>query len=442
MRLATTIIGAIAGASAFPTVENLARLAQRDESLPFLTERSIDELRERLVQLKGQKLPFDPLTTPIDVSGEHAFKAPDFANGDQRGPCPGLNALANHGYIPHNGVVSLVDAIVQSSIVLGMGIDIAGMLSALATVFTGNPLSLSPGFSIGGPTPESSNILGNLFGVLGPPKGLYGSHNTVEVDGSLTRSDFYVTGNMHSLNMTLFEKLAEPAEDGFITLDHMITRAGERFYESVATNPYFWYGPVLGTVGRNAAYAFVTRLYSNHTKEYPLGDHLSKEVLYSFYGVYEENGKPVYKEGHERIPENWYRIAVDYNFVSLSLDIVSFVRRYPILLSIGGNVGKVNTFTGLDAADITGGVLNSTNLLEGNNLVCFSLTVLKAFTPNSLSTTVKTVEPVLELLNDVLLDPLLDLDCPAFKDITLGGEDLWTALLDRYPGAQRSGMAF
>lgn len=66
MRLATTIIGAIAGASAFPTVENLARLAQRDESLPFLTERSIDELRERLVQLKGQKLPFDPLTTPID----------------------------------------------------------------------------------------------------------------------------------------------------------------------------------------------------------------------------------------------------------------------------------------------------------------------------------------------------------------------------------------
>lgn len=51
------------------------------------------------------------VTYPI-VSGEHAFKAPDFANGDQRGPCPGLNALANHGYIPHNGVVSVCSRIV------------------------------------------------------------------------------------------------------------------------------------------------------------------------------------------------------------------------------------------------------------------------------------------------------------------------------------------
>lgn len=41
------------------------------------------------------------------VTGEHAFVAPDFASGDQRGPCPGLNALANHGYIPHDGVVSV-----------------------------------------------------------------------------------------------------------------------------------------------------------------------------------------------------------------------------------------------------------------------------------------------------------------------------------------------
>ena len=34
----------------------------------------------------------------IDVSGEHTWKAPGF--NDLRGPCPGLNALANHGYFP------------------------------------------------------------------------------------------------------------------------------------------------------------------------------------------------------------------------------------------------------------------------------------------------------------------------------------------------------
>lgn len=43
----------------------------------------------------------------VSVTGIHAFLAPDFAAGDQRGPCPGLNALANHGYIPHNGIVSV-----------------------------------------------------------------------------------------------------------------------------------------------------------------------------------------------------------------------------------------------------------------------------------------------------------------------------------------------
>ena len=34
----------------------------------------------------------------IDVSGAHVWKAP--GPNDLRGPCPGLNALANHGYFP------------------------------------------------------------------------------------------------------------------------------------------------------------------------------------------------------------------------------------------------------------------------------------------------------------------------------------------------------
>ena len=41
----------------------------------------------------------------VDVTGQHAWVAPG-AN-DIRGPCPGLNALANHGYFPHSGVVPL-----------------------------------------------------------------------------------------------------------------------------------------------------------------------------------------------------------------------------------------------------------------------------------------------------------------------------------------------
>jgi len=48
-----------------------------------------------------------------------------------------------------------------------MGIDLATLIAAMGLTGTGNPLSLNPGFSIGGPSPKSSNLLGNLLGLLG-----------------------------------------------------------------------------------------------------------------------------------------------------------------------------------------------------------------------------------------------------------------------------------
>ena len=40
---------------------------------------------------------FDPEAQHVSTIGQHAFVAPNLDAGDQRGPCPGLNALANHG---------------------------------------------------------------------------------------------------------------------------------------------------------------------------------------------------------------------------------------------------------------------------------------------------------------------------------------------------------
>jgi len=50
-----------------------------------------------------------------------------------------------------------------------MGLDLALILGVMGTVWTGNPLSLNPGFSIGGTAAGdgSDNILGNLVGILG-----------------------------------------------------------------------------------------------------------------------------------------------------------------------------------------------------------------------------------------------------------------------------------
>lgn len=49
---------------------------------------------------ENKDIPFDPVKQLVDVTGKHAFVPPNFAAGDQRGPCPGLNALANHNYLP------------------------------------------------------------------------------------------------------------------------------------------------------------------------------------------------------------------------------------------------------------------------------------------------------------------------------------------------------
>ena len=126
----------------------------------------------------------------------------------------------------------------------------------------------------------------------------------------------------------------------------------------------------------------------------------------------------------------------------MNLDLVAWFLKYPVLASIGGNTGKVDTFTGLDLEDITGGVLNAVTLLEENNLVCFVLQIVKTFSPNSLSSLFKTLEAPLKLVSDAVLDPLLSLNCPAFKDMEMDGKDLLSGLLIKYPGAGKSGVAF
>lgn len=72
---------------------------------------------------KRQSGPADiPFTTfdrnqRVAVTGEYKWVAP--GPTDIRGPCPGLNALANHGYFPHNGVVPLQLAVTATNLVYG-----------------------------------------------------------------------------------------------------------------------------------------------------------------------------------------------------------------------------------------------------------------------------------------------------------------------------------
>ena len=52
-------------------------------------------------------LSFDPVDQFVNVApgSPHQYVPP--TSTDKRGPCPGLNAAANHGFLPHNGIPNI-----------------------------------------------------------------------------------------------------------------------------------------------------------------------------------------------------------------------------------------------------------------------------------------------------------------------------------------------
>jgi hypothetical protein len=87
--------------NAFPTLNT--------DNLDGLTPESLDAAIKSVEEFKKDKRFLVDLNKPIDITGKHVFKTP--GQNDQRGPCPGLNALANHGYISRNGVTSFAEVV-------------------------------------------------------------------------------------------------------------------------------------------------------------------------------------------------------------------------------------------------------------------------------------------------------------------------------------------
>lgn len=84
------------------------------------------------------------------------------------------------------------------------------------------------------------------------------------------------------MNLANFETLYDmiPEESGeFFTLDTLIDFAAIRFNDSISTNPYFYYGPVSGTIARNTGFCFVANLMANYSSGKP---ELSEYFLFFF----------------------------------------------------------------------------------------------------------------------------------------------------------------
>ncbi|KAK7727153.1 hypothetical protein SLS57_003188 [Botryosphaeria dothidea] len=340
-----------------------------------------------------------------------------------RGPCPGLNAAANHGYLPHNGLATAEQTIKGLGQAYGMSPDLALFLSVVAIALDGDLGSMQ--WSIGGPFKPSA--LSGLLG--GDPQGISFSHNNYEGDSSATRADAYLNnGDAYTMLVPKFEALYNTAVNDRYTLDGFRGQYAQAQQESIATNPYLFYAPFSALVVP-AAYNFVLNFMSNHSAEEPSG-YLDGNQLKQFFSVTGEPGSFVYTPGHERIPENWYRrpSSNQYSIATVVADLVIGFVKDPSTIKFGGNTGTVNSFTGVDVGDLTGGVFNGATLLEGNNLACFTLQAAQAGLPDVLNGILSDLAPALDLINNAVSPLMTSLACPQLEQFSQG-------LFNQFPGA-------
>lgn len=230
--------------------------------------------------------------------------------------------------------------------------------------------------------------------------------------------------------MSQFKALYElqQGNDDSLTLDLLSTFRATRFQQSIDNNPYFFNGPFSGVVVQPAAYTFIYRFMANKSEEYPMGL-LDGETLKAFYSITGDYPDFIYTPGYEKIPDNWYkRNPADYYTIPYyALDLNNMALDHPEFLSIGGNTGETDTFTGINPSDLTEGVYNADTLLEGNNAICYATQLVLMGAPSFLQGLFEDVESALDKLTSAISDATSGLGCAQLQEID---EDQY----DQFPG--------
>ncbi|MCJ1333363.1 hypothetical protein MMC10_010058 [Thelotrema lepadinum] len=371
----------------------------------------------------------------VSVTGQNAYASP--APDEIRGPCPGLNAAANHGYLPRSGIASLEETVAGLGAAYNMSPELAAALAAYAIAIDGN--IVEGVWSIGGPLPQIG--LPIVGGLIGNGQGLSYSHNNYEGDGSIARDDAYTNnGDAHSLNLTKFEGVYavggdDQSEDGFgqrYTLDKFRARFQRVQDEAIADNPYYFTGAFSTIVVVPAAYNFVINFMSNHSAAEPSG-YLDGYNFKSFFGITGSPGSFVWQRGQERIPEDWYRrpSSNQYTADDVAVDVGIGYAAYPSTLRIGGNTGTPNSFTGISVEDFTGGVYNAGALFQGNNFACFAFSIAQQGLPDFLKGPLSAINNATAFVGKYF-DPITaPLQCPQLGQFDQG-------LFNSFPGYKYS----
>lgn len=253
----------------------------------------------------------------------YTFQAPTAS--DSRGPCPGLNLLANYGYLPRNGYVTLSQVVEAAAEGFNMGTDLSTLLAVFAVLADGDIATES--FYLGaGP--------GNVGGL--------NRHSTVEADVSPNREDYYNgCGDAHHLSSRMFTQNVQFAASGSKQFD--LATMGDQYAAnaqfSKTYNPYLYYFPFPLIVSLGA-FVFYPNFFSNGT--YGAGGVANYESISSIIGAQLNKTTGHYEYVPERWPENWYRRSTEYGAVDATVQLLADIYVKNPIIPAFGQIGTPN----------------------------------------------------------------------------------------------------
>ncbi|KAK4495842.1 hypothetical protein PRZ48_013110 [Zasmidium cellare] len=262
------------------------------------------------------------------VPAGHEYIAPG-AN-DVRSPCPGINSLANHGFLPRSGKgLTLTDVVTGLKEGMNVGADFATGVGLLALMSPSNPLATSF---------DMDDLDRHNF--------------PIEHDGSLSRADYY-EGNDHSFNQSKWNQvLAYYAGQENTSIKQASLARYNRIQVQRALNPdKFIYGPrqIVLSYGETALY-LQTMGKNDGTGVAPL-----KYVR----SLFEQERLP-YELG-------WQKPANECNLLTLGLQIEQLQLANPEALPEGLSLGEGALRDVIELLDpITGKLVNATCILLNN----------------------------------------------------------------------------
>ncbi|KAL4769274.1 putative sterigmatocystin biosynthesis peroxidase stcC [Aspergillus nidulans var. acristatus] len=210
--------------------------------------------------------------------------------GDLRCGCPAMNSLANHGFINHNGSnITVNEVIPLMQEVFHLSEELATIVTGLAVLSADDPAS-------------------GIFNL-----DMLNRHNIFEHDASLTRKDFYLGGDGHTIDKpTLDDFLSYFEGKEWIELNDAAAARYARVLDSRAKNPSFLYQDqqLITSYGETIKYF--------RTMVDPRSNKTSAEFV-----------KILFTEERLPVREGWQRPREEISGFSLASDVVQLALRTP-----------------------------------------------------------------------------------------------------------------